>query len=86
VLHQRGLNEDRWTDVAPAARVVLVLSEWTTLESSLPSVAGRVRAGGRGVSCLRVDSTSKLAAFGGQPGHYGIRGVSVGTAAWWTCR
>jgi hypothetical protein len=50
VLRRRDHNESRWADLAPAARVLLALSESTALGSSLPSVVGRVRAGGHCVS------------------------------------
>jgi hypothetical protein len=60
VLCQRGQNEDCWTDVAPATRLVLALSESTALGCSLPSVVGRDHAGGRGVSVLGTGGASRL--------------------------
>jgi hypothetical protein len=38
----RGRNEDRWPDIASAARIVQALSESAALGSSLLSVVGRV--------------------------------------------
>jgi hypothetical protein len=55
VLCRCGHNEDRCADVDPATRVILVLSESTVLESSLPSVVGRVHAGDHGMGALGVD-------------------------------
>jgi hypothetical protein len=55
VLCRRAHNEDRWADIAPAARVVEMLSELAKLGSSLPSVVSWACAGGCGVSALRVN-------------------------------
>jgi hypothetical protein len=58
VLCQCGHNQDRWADIAPAARVMLVLSESSALGRSVPLVVGWAHAGGH-------SSTSWLA---GNPG------------------
>jgi hypothetical protein len=42
VLWPHGRNEDRWPDIAPAARVMRALSESAALGSSLLSVVGWV--------------------------------------------
>jgi hypothetical protein len=49
-----GHSEDRWANVAPAAKVMLALSQSTALGATLPSVVGLVRAGCHYVCSLGV--------------------------------